>query len=205
MKILFGTPHYSTNCHILFAYSLARTIWPAGCKVDFAWSIGAWTSQANNSLVTQAVKGEYDYFVQSSNDCGWKPDAITRMMSHDKDIVCGWSCDRFAPFHPKIFVGIDPEKKLFRRIHKDLPKGLVRVYCVCGEIIVYKVKVFNAIEQPWFAPMWNESLNRQMTDDTSFGMRAYEAGVEMYCDMDIEISHTAEGLYSQGGKIKSLV
>jgi len=200
-KILFCTCHYNEWSTTLYAYSLYRTKWPKNTRIDLMAIMGCGTGKALDVFAKAAVDGGFDLMVFACNDAGWEPGAVLKLISDDKDIVTGWSCERFHPFRVKAFTSIDREnvRMTFR---EGVGKGVEKVYSPAGELQVYKVDVFKKLQYPFFQGITNK-LGEPTTDDFVLGCRCWDAHVDIFVDWDVPLKHISSGMITENGKLRA--
>jgi len=154
--------------------------------------MGCGTGKALDNFAKAAIEGAYDFLCVACDDAGWKPDDVCKLIDDDKDVVSGFSRERFHPFRFKVFTEIDRENVMFS-FQGSIGTGLQRVYSVAGELQVYKVPIFKTMQYPYFQGILRPN-GEPTTDDFSFGCRAYDAGVEIWVDWDVPLRHIAAGM-----------
>lgn len=199
MKIALCLPCYNTDCKIWFAISLAQTIWPKNATVEIMTTIGQITPNACHDLVLTAKNRNADIIMLPPIDMGWEPDAISKLIGHDKDIIGGCANGRLPPFMPHTADGYNEETGLFRIVKNQGDRhGIERIKA--GNLMVCKASVFDRIPEPWFwGPETVANPKRMMTEDYYFAVQAIKYGVEFWIDWDVKLTHVVDGLVTRGG------
>jgi hypothetical protein len=189
---------------MMFALSLARTIYPKAAEVKFFLSKAMWVANALNEMVTKSMEWGADFIVYLSNDVGWNTDAIVRLVGHNKQVVGGWASGRCHPFKCHVADYKDEEKDMFHPVENPTEhKGLERIVANGGEMLVFRNDIFNIIPYPWFSgvSMINPKTGRMRTEDYFFAEQCKKHGIEMWVDWDVQIEHVADGMTTLGGKL----
>lgn len=158
---------------------------------------------ARNTLTAGALNGHPNltHILWIDDDMRFPPDALQRLLAHDKDIVGGLCHNRRGPsYHPiaarlygtAMALGDDTYGFVY-----DLPQtGLVEVDATGAAFLLVKVEVFRAVSAAlenkgqnaatWWAPAGTAS------EDFSFCRRAKQAGYKVFIDCGLDIGHVAE-------------
>lgn len=204
MKISLMIPCYNTKCEMMFALSLARTKYPQGAEVKFYTSKAMWVANALNDMVKQSLGWGADWLVTLGNDVGWEPDAISRLIGHDKQIMGGWASGRCHPFKCHVSDYKDENRDMFHPVENPQErKGIERCVANGGEMLVFRKDVFVKIPFPWFSGsgMINPDTGRMRTEDYYFADICRKYGVEMWVDWDVPVRHVSDGLYTEKGHL----
>ena len=204
-KLAVCIPIYNTDCKIYFALSLAQTQWPENTEIMFLQGMGMLTPNACKQFVDASQKWGADHMMIVSVDVGWKPDAVIRLLAHNKPVVSGWASGRTSPFRCHAANEIDVEKGKFKPVSDpENHHGLEQVKAVGGELTIYNMDVFKDIPSPWFFGPETVATGRQMSEDYFFALQAHKHGVDIYCDWDVQLRHCVDGLTTIGGKLVAM-
>jgi glycosyltransferase involved in cell wall biosynthesis len=127
------------------------------------------------------------------DDMTFPPDALQRLLAHDKDVIGGLCHNRRAPsYQPIAARKYDPALGMPQDSYGfvyDLPQsGLVEVDATGGAFLLVKAEVFKAIEarfgpNSWWVPQGEAS------EDFSFCRRAQDCGFKIFVDCGLDIGH----------------
>lgn len=137
---------------------------------------------ARNQIVEQALVHGATHVMFIDDDVIVKPDALFRLLAHDKDVVCGLQLTRNYPHLPLVDFG-------YRRFLKPSDRGLVKILSAGLGICLIKTEVFKAMLKPWFR--FGVIRPDHMDEDTSFFQHLDADGFEVYLDTDCRVGHIA--------------
>lgn len=151
--------------------------------------------QMRNVAVETARKYQSAGILFVDADMSFPADALERIVAHNRPIVGGFCRKRRKPFEPTIWTMRDGQ--LFT-VH---PKGTGLLPCdATGAAFLYvHMSVFDKIEKPYF-------INREcaatevidekdfLSEDLYFCLKAREAGIPIYVDLDLKIGHMTWGI-----------
>jgi hypothetical protein len=151
---------------------------------------------ARGQIAMSAIKNKCDYLFFIDSDCVLPPDALKRLVAHDKDIVAGMYFHKTAPFAPVVYkIG---EKNLYD-VMMDYPKNTVmEVDGVGMGCCLIKTSVFekfvhdvNGQQECYaFEPIPATKKRPSITgEDFAFCHRAQEAGYKIYVDTGLQCKH----------------
>lgn len=186
-KILVGVPtaEYARRADFYDFYNMLDR--PMGTICTFAH--GQSPARNRNIMIEQALEHNCTHILFLDDDVAFKPDLLTRLLAHDKDIVTGLYLMRNYPHQPIIFDYADNKGKCRYRYLKDGEKGLVEIInCGLGACLI-KTEVFKSMEKPWIR--LGELEKDHWCDDIGFFNRVRAAGFKLYCDLDCPVGHFA--------------
>lgn len=153
-------------------------------------------SVSRNCHVREALSLEphatHVFFVDS--DIKLPPDALQRLLSHNKAITGAFYNKRVAPYETTGH--LVPPATL-----KDIAKGgLHRADVMPGGCVLIKREVFEKLPSPWYHEAYDKSLasdwdpDGTVGEDVNFSRNAIAAGYDIWCDADLsfEIGHVGE-------------
>lgn len=142
-----------------------------------------------NALVDAAISNECTHLFVVEDDSFFKPDTLMRLLAHDKPVVAGLCRSRQAPFVPYVYSGVE-EDGLSRYMLGADDKGLIKVAATGMGGILINTEVFKQLSRPYF---WSYFVGEKFwSQDVVFGKSLIEAGVEVYCDLDVIIEHATQ-------------
>jgi len=167
--------------HVAFYRSLLALEVPPGTRQELY--PGFFSHNNKNAAVRQALDEDRPWIFFVDDDQILKPDALHRLLAHDVDIVSCNLLTKDPPFQPYLFFATDATGAGYPDT-LDHRCGLVEVAaCGMGGVLV-KTDVFRRLSDPWFAV--NEHLD---TDDLYFCHEAQQAGIRIWCDLDVPSGH----------------
>ena len=144
MEVLFGTPTYDKTLSVDYVHSIIPTIQELtrqGVNAQwFALAGNCFVDRARNAIVDHFLKSTCTDLIFVDADVGWDWQAVTRILSHDVDIVGGLvpkrAADNEAEFHSnaltgRIVNGLFETKELptaFMRIRRNVFKEIDKAY-----------------------------------------------------------------------------
>lgn len=148
---------------------------------------GSSPAKNRNLAIEQAILNNCTHVLFLDDDMAFKRDLLTRLLSHDKDIVTGLYYGRNYPHQPMIFDKVDERGRAFAYFMNGHSDGLVRI-AACGlGCCLIKIKVFEAMEKPWIR--LGELDAQEWCDDLGFFHRASQVTSEIYCDTECMVGH----------------
>jgi GT2 family glycosyltransferase len=160
----------------------------------FAGSLG----ECRNRVTEKFLKSDCDHLWFVDTDIIFKPGALDRLLSHDKDIVSGrydlvmenpnWDWHTracaFKWADETRLRGLVPLKPPEDNGLPNDPRRLAKVGACGAGFILIKRHALEAIKRNW----WGE-WNSEMGEDVSFCKRAAEAGFDIWFDWDLKVLH----------------
>ena len=147
-----------------------------------------------NELVKAAQELKCTHLWMADTDQIYPRDTLLKLLRHRLDVVSAKVHRRYPPYDPLLLRG---------KIHdyKSVPEeewkagGLVEVAATgCGSI-VYNMKVFDAVAEPWFEFLIHEA--DPIGEDVHFCHKLKEAGFKIFVDCDIRIGHLNMGIITE--------
>ncbi len=170
-----------------------------GSDTALSVQIGGYKPHGMNQLVKDARQINATHLLNIDSDMIFPPDALKRLLAHDKDIVGvnyrqrGNHMDQGHPASTVKFPG--EGKELYREVlEQDFPKELFECAAVGLGLALIDMKVFDKLPFPWFHTTEAED-NGHSTEDIVFCREAREAGFEVWCDPTIGMKHIGNYLY----------
>lgn len=144
-----------------------------------------------NELVRNAQSVGCTHLWMADTDQIYPQDTLIRLLHHKLDVVSGKVHRRYPPYDPLLLRG---ELHAFQPVPEEEWKqgGLVEVDATgCGSII-YNMKVFEAIKDPWFEFLTDDP--DPVGEDVFFCCKLKDAGFKIFVDCSIEIGHLNMGI-----------
>lgn len=186
MRILIAIPSYDRRVDLEIAKGLLQ-LEREGYNFDLVMPVSSHISRNRNLAVHEAIKGAYDWLLFWDSDIGLEEGFLTKMLDtaykHEADIVCG--CYKMKEENGKYVLGIKHGEK-----YENLTEiTRVREVDAGGTgIILINVKVFGAIEEPWFTIIDGKNLF-VMPEDFEFCRKAKEKGFKIMADPRFTTNH----------------
>lgn len=146
-------------------------------------------AKARNLIIEQALQHQCSHVLFIDDDIAFEPNLLTKLLSHDKDIVTGFMTMRNYPHRPLVFSERRDDGSCAHFFPKDGQYGLQEIVnCGLGCVLI-KTDVFRKMERPWVT--LGELTKDDWCDDIAFFNRAQKAGFKMYVDLDCLVGHMA--------------
>lgn len=182
--------------HTLFMSSLLAMPRPEGS--EFAICSSSLVYDSRNRLAMKAVNEGFDRVLWLDSDMVFDTDLMTRLiadMDEGRQCVCGLYFTRKAPVMPCIYKALTQDGAETKAdSYEDYPRDSVFEIAACGfgAVMMDAAIIRNAgnYGRP-FSPIdgWGEDL--------SFALRMRNAGVRMWCDSRIRVSHLGLSLINE--------
>ncbi len=197
--VCIGAPVYGTvgpdilEDWMRFAYHCGRRM----PQFEFLLAIVPKNEQfrARNAIVLEAQKGQADWLLMLDDDMiintfvtqGPSADYgfLERLIAHDKDLCGALYWQRTGACAPVLMAPVNGTGYRFLR-EDEVTGGLQRVAVAGGGCLLIKMRVFDKIPQPYFAPEFEYGTDVQLC------RKAAEKGFEVWADTSIELGHVRE-------------
>jgi cellulose synthase/poly-beta-1,6-N-acetylglucosamine synthase-like glycosyltransferase len=181
-----------TGRYTLFSVALTQMISPPNTKLD--WALSTDIAGARNSIVQRALDSGSEWVFFMDDDHVYPADILTRLLKHEKDMVCAMYLRRAGTFSPVAASGRG-EDGLYDSIDlTTLPdKGLLKIWASGGAGMLIKSEVFRAIsDQPdWFEYGRVKDRDWHASEDFIFCEKVQEAGFDIFLDLEAQLGHLA--------------
>ena len=150
---------------------------------------GSLVYTARNKIALAAVENRFDYLMFIDSDMTFRPDAIERLLEHDKDIVSGICFKRKPPYSPCIYSKIETKadgNAPIADVVMDYEEGLIEIAGCGAALLLIKVEVLETLikdHMQLFEPL--EGLG----EDLSFCYRATQSKYKIFCDTTVGAGH----------------
>lgn len=150
-------------------------------------SIGHSPARGRNIMIQQALDGDFTHVFFIDDDMILAKTALTKLLSHDVDIVSGLYLHRNHPHRPLIFDQKLEDGQCRYHLLSKGEEGLIEIVNAGLGCTLIKTRVFRNMEKPWIrlAEMDKDDWN----DDIGFFNRVTKAGFKVYCDLDVKCGH----------------
>lgn len=171
-----------------FAVALRLLEIPVDSGLSVMYLPGADVSTSRNKLAEKA-KDVADYIFFVDDDVLPPMNAITKLLSHNKDIVSGLYFAKQEPHFPQIFLKNKENKERYDSIENYKRDSLIEIDACGGGCVLIKSDVFKKLRRPYFQFIPQGEDHPRKGEDFFFCEKAKEAGFEIYCDTSIICKH----------------
>ncbi len=158
---------------------------PEGC---FTITVhGQSPAKSRNIIIEKAIEHKCTHILFVDDDMIIPPDTLTKLLSHNKDIVTGLYLLRTFPHYPALFdEAYSNGKCKYTFLNNQEAKLVPAINCGLGCVLI-KTDVFKFLEKPWVR--LGELEQDEWCDDIGFFNRCRKAGFEIFCDLNSPIGH----------------
>jgi hypothetical protein len=209
--VLVATPSYDGKVVFDYVRSLLKMVRLAdsrGIKTSFAPITGGSVSRGRNTATATLMAHDFfTHLLHIDADMGWPPEALLRLLNADKDIVGCTYPKRMLTERPQYIGGLEAGA-----LAED---GFVRArYVGFGFTLVKREAIEKMIAfYPWAShkdeanpnEMWNlcpDGMNLDtgtyQSEDVQFCHLATEAGLEVWADIALPLTHTGPVTFDLG-------
>ncbi len=157
---------------------------------------GYTTGENRNYSVVQAEKNGSDYLLFIDDDMTFLPNSLEELLAHKVDVVGVNSYSRCLPLSSTVGLMnangeyMSPDKHT--EWEMQIPPTLFKAYFVGAGIMLIDMKVFARIEKPYFVFTTDENGQIVNGEDGYFCDKVKKAGMEVWCDPEIQVGHLGE-------------
>lgn len=180
-KVAICTPYYRTVEAPMFLSAMSMGFACGGrvAAVGIGTS-GCYIEDNRNGCVEYALNMEkqagfrFDWLLWLDSDMQFPPDALLRLLAHDKDIV-GVNYRQRTPPYAACGVYAD---------HTDnhlMEPGLHRMEQLPTGLLLTRCQIYREMGYPWFRP----GLRNEPRDDIYFCRQVRSMGYDIWCDHDL--------------------
>lgn len=189
---LVGIIAQDTARFTVFASSLGRIEAPAGTQME--WMLGFDIPASLNQLVDTLLYSDGAWLWLMGDDHVIPPETLTRLLSHEKDIIVPLCLTRVAPYKPVIYSEFDDTTKKRQTVNLDNHPngGLIEVHSAGNGGMLIRREVFETMPRPWFE--YGRVDPTSITEDVHFCDKARELGYDIWCDLDTALGHCTTGI-----------
>jgi len=139
-----------------------------------------------NTITLRALELNCTHLIFLDADMVYPSDTITKLLSHDKDIVGALTFKRWPNFEPLCFEG-EPYKMILK---DPIPEDLFKVTATGTGCLMIKTHVFENLGYPWFE--FDERNGKPVGEDINFCYKAGAEGFDIYIDPTIRTEHLCQ-------------
>lgn len=143
-------------------------------------------AKGRNTIIEHSIKQGCTHILFIDDDMTYEPDALDKLVQHDKDIVSGLYLSRAYPHQPLVFDLADEDGSACPMYLLDKP-SLVPIVAAGFGFLLVKTSIFDKLEKPYIR--LGELNPEEWCDDIGFFKRVREAGIQSYCDMSVCLGH----------------
>lgn len=202
IKILVGIPTMGSLHPLLVSSMLGWARHFKGDQINFYFTFRvAGVERARNQIVDYFLKGDFTHLFFVDSDTIPTPDALTRLLGHQKDIVSGMTpilklTDKgeWETFD-NCFVNAerDEKGKIIKTYIAKRNVGLVKIFRCGTACLLIRRDVFEKIAKPYFKFDSNEDgTQHKRSEDIYFCDSVREKGLEIYADTDVICQHAKD-------------
>jgi len=179
-------------CDPAFATALRLLEIPAD-QFSVIYVEGADVAYARNILAEKA-KNVADYIFFIDDDVIPPINTITKLLKHDKDIVCGLYFSRPEPHFPQIFYKNKEDSERYDCVEDYKKDSLIEIDSCGAGCILIKAEVFKKLKLPYFQYIPKGENNPRKGEDFYFCEKVKESGYKIFCDTSIICKHIGKKL-----------
>ena len=144
-------------------------------------------AHGRNLVIDAAIENDFTHILFIDDDVTFEPDALIKLLEHDKDIVSGLYLTGSYPHAPIVFDVMDEKGAAGPIYLTDDMEGLVPIKAAGLGFLLVKTSVFEKLEKPYIR--LGELDAEQWCDDIGFFKRVNDAGIKSYCDLSVCVGH----------------
>jgi hypothetical protein len=146
-------------------------------------SQGTMIQSQRTELVKQAQSADATHILFLDSDMTFPEDTISRLLSHDLDVVGANCAKRRTPTGPTATDIVDGKPVEVYSMPESA--GLQQIQSLGAALMLVKMGVFSVIPAPWFATPWVKYSSQFMGEDAFFCAKLREAGIPLFIDHDL--------------------
>lgn len=171
---------------------VVAAITSAPCPVVLVEREGCLGPDNRGVLAMLAVEYGFTHLWLVDADTACPPDALRRLLAHQKEIVGASYNYRRDP--PQSVVKIlSPTGEIMTP--DPFPTELFQAHSIGSGCQLITVDALRRIPKPWFALKWGEHGQLEQADDLWFCNQARSVGIETWCDPTIKAEHLGTKAY----------
>ncbi len=194
--VFIGIPHYGkVNMEFMMSYvdMISRLKPSDNIEVEMTNCCGSRITSNRNQLAKLAMRRGATHILWIDSDMSFPPNALQRLLAHQKDIVCATTCKRGDEDGTPIGSAAGPSKDG----KVELGTGLVEMTLVGSCFMLVKLDVYEKIGLPAYYEPPNPEDGDAFGEDITFCKLAREAGFKIWLDfgLSVELGHWGEKMY----------
>ena len=142
--------------------------------------------EMRNTIVLRALELDCTHLIFLDADMVYPIDTITKLLSHDKDIVGALTFKRCPDFNPLCLSGEPYEMTQI----DPIPEELFEVTATGTGCLMVKTHVFESLDFPWFK--FDQHDGHLVGEDIGFCYKAKEEGFKIYVDPTVRTEHLSQ-------------
>jgi len=180
MKVYIGVPTAEFARHAIFYDYLDFLEKPPNTIVrKFHTNSAAYN---RNLIIDDALANHCSHILFIDDDMAFAPNALTRLLAHDENVVGGLYFNKAYPHPPVLF-----DQDLNRRYLDDDERGLLEVGACGFGFMLVNTDVFAKLDPPYVRH--GELVQDKRNEDIGFCDRLTDVGFIIYCDLDVVVGH----------------
>jgi len=177
-------------------YDLAR---PANTIIEFHYFQGYGVDQARNHIARCAIEGQFSHVFFVDADIVLPPDALLKLLAHDKDVVSGlYGRKRIGSNVVEVF-NWNPNARngvSTLQLKQLMPPGLHKVAAVGLGCCLIKTGVFKRMQYPMFEYFYPEDPTMTISEDIVFCQNVYDNKMVVFVDSSVVCGHIGSYTFS---------
>lgn len=159
---------------------------PNGYKTDFKFFKCDLVDQNRNNVAHYALQHEYDYVFYVDSDIILPPDTLKKLISHDKEFVCGMYRMRRDEEVLEVY---DTNYILFPSDKLKSLKGVIEIGGCGFGCVLLQTGMLRSVDYPQFAYHQAFSFDGGFSEDMDFCQKARNKNHRLFCDTSIKCEH----------------
>jgi hypothetical protein len=153
--------------------------------------------EMRNDLVLRALNNKCTHLIMMDTDMTYHPKTLSRLLSHNLDVVGALCYRRYPPFDPLMLKGTINH---YETIKEWEPDSLVEVDATGTGCLMFNTDVFRKMPLPWFKFRKNpdEEKGGSIGEDIGFCYDLREAGYRIFVDTSIPSGHLTTMIVNHG-------
>lgn len=144
-------------------------------------------AKGRNIIFELALEHHCTHVLIIDDDMAPRPDALMRLLAHDKDVISGLYLSRAYPHTPMVFDLADEEGKCLPIYLEDDVRGLKKIVAAGFGFLLINTAILHKMEKPWVR--LGELDSQEWCDDIGFFNRLRRVTSDIYCDVDVKVGH----------------
>jgi len=146
--------------------------------------MATWDNGVNNrnKLVKSCLQGDFTHLFIMDIDNTFPEFTLSRLLSHDKDVVGGFYTTKKPPFHSTCFINN-------KSYVPQNGEKLKQVDIVASGCMLIKRKVLESMKWPYFFLKPDYKKQEFASEDIGFCENVRNMGLEVWCDFSICCGH----------------
>ncbi len=185
MKVLIGVPSMDMSRSHMWA-RLDAVEKPAGTHVMCAHESSI--ARARNLMCEAALTAGASHLLMVDDDMLLPSDTLTRLLSHDVDVVSAHYRGRYLPF-PAVIVDHFTQEGMAHLADVSERRGLLKVAGVGTGCLLLNTRILAQLPKPWFVV--GDPIPDLIAEDFTFCRKLTAHGIPIHVDLDIAVGHVA--------------